>query len=203
VVGGNLSVAAGVALASKVQGTRQVTVCLFGDGACGAGAFHETLNIAAMWALPLLLVCNNNHLAISTPVQQAVAAANLTDLAGPFGISRESIDGMDVGAVRAAARRAVAYVREEGRPFFLECHSERFAPHSSATRETRAPAAMEALWSRCPILRLQHSLLQSGILTADRLDRIAADVAAEIDAAIAVADAADFPAAEDLLHHVW
>ena len=203
VVGGNLSIAAGVALASKTQATGQVTLCLFGDGACGSGALHETLNLAALWSLPLLLVCNNNQLAISTPVQQGVAAAHLTDLASPFGIARDSVDGMDVMAVRAAARRAVDFVREEGRPFFLECRSERLAPHSSATRETRTPAAMEALWSRCPIAELQRSLRDAGGFAADQLDRITTDVAAEISAAMAAADAAGFPTAEDVALHVW
>ncbi|MES2498086.1 MAG: thiamine pyrophosphate-dependent enzyme [Pseudomonadota bacterium] len=203
VVGGNLSIAAGVALASKMHAAGQVTACLFGDGACGAGVFHETLNLAALWALPLLLVCNNNQLAISTPVQDGVAVARLTDLARPFGIAHDSVDGMDVLAVRAAARRAVDFVREEGRPFFLECRSERLAPHSSATRETRSPAAMEALWSRCPIARIERLLRASGAFGTGELDRIAGDVAAEIDAAMAAADAAGFPAAEDVLHHVW
>jgi len=203
VVGGNLSIAAGVALAGKMHAAGQVTACLFGDGACGAGVFHETLNLAALWALPLLLVCNNNQLAISTPVQEGVAVAHLTDLARPFGIAHDSVDGMDVLAVRAAARRAVDFVREEGKPFFLECRSERLAPHSSATRETRSPAAMEALWSRCPIARIEQSLRASGAYGSGELDRIAGDVADEIDAAMAAADAAPFPAPEDVLHHVW
>src|SRR5450631_2970924 len=102
VVAGNLSVAAGVALAQQQLGTGAVTTCVFGDGACGAGALHETFNVAALWRLPLLLICNNNGYAVSTGVRQGIAAKRLTDLAAPFGIPAASVDGTDVDAVAAA-----------------------------------------------------------------------------------------------------
>ena len=202
VVGGNIAVAAGVALAAQVAADGRLAACLFGDGACGSGALHETMNLAALWQLPLLLVCNNNHLAISTPVERGVAASRLTDLAKPFGIAHASVDGMDAVAVVETAAGAVAHIRAGRGPYFLECHSERFAPHSSATRETRPPAEMAALWARCPIARLRTALLASGELTAARLAAIEAEIGGAVRAALAAADAADFPDPRDLLDDV-
>src|SRR5664279_3014423 len=103
VVGGNLTVAAGVALAAQIQGRSSIVACIFGDGACGSGALHETMNIAALWKLPLLLVCNNNQYSVATPRSEMLAPARLSDLARPFGIPALTVDGMDVLAVRDAA----------------------------------------------------------------------------------------------------
>src|SRR5207244_1115097 len=121
VVGGNLTIAAGVALAAQLRHCSWVVACLFGDGACGAGSLHETLNLAALWKLPLLLVCCNNQYSVSTPVQEALAPKRLSDLAQPFGIRGQTVDGMDAVAVRVAAQAAATGVRAGSGPFFLEC----------------------------------------------------------------------------------
>jgi len=181
VVGGNLSVAAGVALALKLEGKGRIAVCQFGDGACGAGALHETMNIAALWRLPLLLVCDNNGYSVSTPSQVGLAPRRLSDLAGPFGIAATTVDGMDVRAVYHTATEFVAHVRGGHGPGFVEYLSRRFAPHSTSTRETRPAAELAVDRARDPIARLASELAEEGQLSPDAL----AALQHEIDTAIA------------------
>jgi pyruvate dehydrogenase E1 component alpha subunit len=193
VVGGNLSIAAGAALAMQVEGRAGAVVCLFGDGACGAGALHETLNIAALWKLPLVLVCDNNQLSVATPRAQALAPQRLSDLASPFGVRGVTVDGMDVAAVEAAAAGVLVRARAGEGPAFLECLAERFMSHSTATRETRSAAEMAAVRARCPIERLAGELIQAGALDVAGRAALQAEVDAEVARAIAFAEAAPFP----------
>jgi TPP-dependent pyruvate/acetoin dehydrogenase alpha subunit len=188
-VGGNLTVAAGVALALKLEGEGGIAVCQFGDGACGAGALHETMNIAALWRLPLLLVCDNNGYSVSTPSQAGLAPRRLSDLAGPFGIRATTVDGMDVRTVYRTAAEFVAYVRGGSGPGFVEYLSRRFAPHSTSTRETRPAAELAVDRARDPIARLASELAEEGRLSLDALaalqyeiDTAIAQLGAEIDA---------------------
>lgn len=203
VVGGNLTIAAGAALAAQQAGKGQVVLCLFGDGACGSGALHETMNIAALWQLPLVLVCNNNGLSVSTPPERAIAAHPLSSLAAPFGMPHETIDGMDVELVAATASRYVAHARSGSGPAFLECRSERFSSHSSSTRDTRPKAMIEHLRERCPIGVLEQRLIAGGEIDAADLDRIRREVDAEIDVALDAARAAPWPDPEAALVDIW
>lgn len=189
VVGGNLTIAAGVALALQAEGRGRIAVCIFGDGACGSGALHETLNIAALWKLPLVLVCDNNQMAVSTPVSAALAPARLADLAQPFGIPSAQVDGTDLVAVIAAMEPLVARARAGEGPGFLECLSERFSSHSSSTRETRSSAEMDRVRARCPINRLRDRL---GISAGD-FAALEAEVADQVSGAMAFAEASPFP----------
>lgn len=189
VVGGNLSIAAGVALAASREGRGAIVACLFGDGACGAGALQETLNLAALWRLPLLFVCDNNQISVTTPAAEALAPARLADLARPFGMPAETVDGMDVLAVKAAADALAARARAQEGPAFLECVSERFASHSTGTRETRAPEALAAILARCPIRRLERTLLASGEADDATLIAQCARVDKVVAAAVAFAEA--------------
>ncbi len=192
VVGGNLTIAAGVALA--MQGRRPgIVACVFGDGACGSGALHETMNLAALWKLPLLLVCDDNGWSISTPREAALAPRRLSDLATPFGIPGETVDGMDVVAVRDAALRFAAHVRSGAGPAFLACRSERFSPHSTATRETRSDDEMAAVRARCPILRETARLEAAGVLDAARRAALESEVDAIVAEAGRHADASPMP----------
>lgn len=197
VVGGNLTIAAGVALGFATERRPGAVVCMFGDGACGSGALHETLNIAALWRLPLVLVCNNNQMSISTRRSDALAAARLSDLAAPFGVPGVTVDGMDVLAVRTAAAEFVAAARNGGGPALLECLSERFSPHSTSTRETRSASELEAIRKRCPIARLAAGL------GAETVKELEADVEAEVTAAVNFADKAPFPHPSEALADVW
>jgi TPP-dependent pyruvate/acetoin dehydrogenase alpha subunit len=193
VVAGNLSIAAGVALALQTQGQGGVVACLFGDGACGAGVLHETLNIAALWKLPLVLVCDNNQLSVSTGRFDALAPVLLSDLAKPFAIPGVTVDGMDVLAVREAAAGFVERARSGEGPSFLECVSYRFSPHSTATRETRPERTMKLIRQFCPIRTLSLRLISEGVLSDDALAAMQADVDAEIAAAEAFAEASPYP----------
>lgn len=193
VVAGNLTIAAGVALAAQAEGEGRIVACVFGDGACGAGALHETLNIAALWKLPLLLVCDDNGLSVSTPREQTLAPARLADLAAPFGVPGVSVDGCDVLAVRQAALTAAERARAGQGPSFLDCAAERFFSHSTGTRETRSAEQMAAARARCPIERLSRQLLDQGAIDAAGLAALQASIDAEIAAAIAFAEASPFP----------
>jgi pyruvate dehydrogenase E1 component alpha subunit len=202
VVGGNLSIAAGVALAMQSRGEGRVAVCIFGDGACGAGALHETLNIAALWKLPLVLVCDNNQLSVATPRAEALAPQRLSDLAAPFGVPGLTVDGMDAEAVQAAAAAFLERARAGQGPAFLECPSERFATHSTATRETRSLEAMAQVRERCPIERLARTLTQAGSLDAAARAALQADVEAEVAGALAFALESPLPRPEEALADV-
>lgn len=203
VVAGNLTVAAGVALAMKRTASNDVAACIIGDGAAAAGSLHETLNLASLWQLPLLVVINNNQIAISTPTACGVSVRDLADLAGPFCIQAAKVDGIDVLGVRAAAITALAHIRAGKGPYLLEIRSERFFPHSSSTRETRPPGEIARVRARCPIdflARRSDALLQDG---AEMLEQLAAGVEADVAAAFLEADAASYPMVEEALELVW
>ena len=197
VVAGNLSIAAGVALALQARRDRSIAVCMFGDGACGAGVLHETMNIAALWQLPLLLVCDNNLYSVSTPVAAALAPQRLSDLAAPFGIEACTVDGMDVRVVRDAAVALTDHVRNGDGPAFLECVSRRFASHSTSARETRGQQELAADRQLDPITRLENALLSEGALCAQSAQALREQVRARVIAACAFAEASPFPVPDE------
>ncbi len=193
VVGGNLSIAAGVALAQQQLGTGAVALCLFGDGACGQGALHETMNLSALWKLPLVLVCSNNGYAVSTRVEDALACARLSELARPFGIAAQDADGADLDAVHAAVSSAVRAAREGRGPQFVVLDCARLGAHSTLTREERPAELMTLLRGRDPLLLAEARLRARGLLDDAASARIDAEVAREIEAAVAFAAAAPWP----------
>jgi pyruvate dehydrogenase E1 component alpha subunit len=203
VVGGNISIAAGVALARQLAGAPGIVAVLFGDGACGEGIVHETLNMAAIWRLPLLFVCNNNQLSVATSRRAALAPKLLSDIARPFGIRSETVDGMNVTTVAAAAAAAAAHVRAGGGPAFLECVSWRFRRHSTTARETRSDAELAAMQAQCPIERQRAALLSAGQLHAADIEALEHDVAATVSAAMAAAQGAPFPSPAEALDDVY
>ncbi|MEP7208393.1 MAG: thiamine pyrophosphate-dependent dehydrogenase E1 component subunit alpha [Casimicrobiaceae bacterium] len=202
VVAGNIGIAAGVALASQQTAPGTVVACIFGDGACGAGVLHETMNIAALWKLPLILVCDNNQWSVTTARSAALAPAALADLARPFGIPAASVDGMDVLAVRTAVAQAAERARGGEGPSFVECSAERFGSHSTATRDPRGTAELAAIRERCPIERLARHLERDGSLDARRLDNLEAEIDTLIDAALRFAEASPWPASDQVLTDV-
>jgi pyruvate dehydrogenase E1 component alpha subunit len=202
VVGGNISIAAGVALARKLEGRGAIVAVLFGDGACGAGALHESLNIAAIWKLPLLFVCNNNQLSVSVPRAEALAPENLSDLGKAFRIPSRTVDGMDVQVVAAAAEEAVRSIRNGSGPYFLECLSQRFASHSTTARETRSRAALEDIRLQCPIRREAARLHATGALDAKAEEALENEARERVDKALAFADASPYPEPAEALTDV-
>ena len=201
VVAGNITIAAGVALALQARG-RGIAACMFGDGACGAGALHEAMNIAAVWRLPLLFVCDNNGYSISTPHAATLAPRTLAALAAPFGMPARTIDGMDVEVVRDAAIALVNHVRSGKGPAFLECRSARFATHSTSTRETRPKEELAADRARDPIAVLSARLQAQGHADATQLAAWRDEAQAAAAGALRFADAAPYPAAASVLEDV-
>jgi len=199
VVAGNLSVAAGVALAQQQRGTGAVTCVVFGDGACGAGALHETFNVAALWRLPLLFVCDNNGYAVSTAVGHGIAARQLTDLAAPFGIPASAADGTDVDEVVTAMTEAAKEIRSGGGPRFIEMRCTRMGPHSTATREERPRAEVENFCAADPIGRYEQRLRAQGRLDDAGMAALQRAVATEIEAAERFAADAQWPDCEEAL----
>jgi TPP-dependent pyruvate/acetoin dehydrogenase alpha subunit len=202
VVGGNISIAAGVALAKKMEGKGGFVAVLFGDGASGAGALHETLNMAAIWKLPLLFVCNNNQLSVSASRTDMLAPKKLSDFGTSFGLPARTIDGMDVEAVAEAAKAAAQTLRAGHGPVFLECLSQRFAAHSSMARETRSPAELAEIKTNCPILRQVQRLRTAGAIGADAQETLEKQIQAELAGAFAFADAAPYPLPAEVLTDV-
>ncbi len=193
VVGGNLSVAAGVALAAQMQRTGRIVACLFGDGACGAGALHETLNLAALWQLPLVLICCNNQYSVSTPVRQALKPLQLSELAQPFGVPAQTIDGMDVLQVREAMRVMAGRARAGDGPSFLECIAYRFSAHSTWSRESRPADEVRHWQEHCPIRLLADQLRAANRISATDLAHLQEEVDEEAAAASRFAVAAPYP----------
>jgi pyruvate dehydrogenase E1 component alpha subunit len=199
VVGGNISIAAGVALARKLEGRNDIVAVLFGDGAAGAGALHETLNIASLWKLPLLFVCNNNQYSVSTPRMSGLAPARISDIGSSFGLPAQAVDGMAVSAVTAALAEATNHVRSGKGPAFVECVSIRLLSHSTTARETRSREELAQQWQLCPIKRHIADLK----LDQPAVDAIRRDAAERVEQALAFADGSAFPDASEVLDDVW
>jgi len=202
VVAGNISIAAGVALARQMNNDPGIVVILFGDGASGAGGLYESLNMAKLWNLPLLFVCNNNQLSVSTPREAAVGAKNISDIGGTFGLWTRMVDGLDVEAVAEAAREAVDHIRQGKGPAFLECASIRLRSHSTTARETRSREELAALKLRCPIERYVTYLQEAGHIDDIKTTQLREEALQRAAEAMAFAEASPYPDAAEVLQHV-
>ncbi len=199
IVGGGLPLAIGVALADSTLGRPAVTACFFGDGAVDEGEFHETLNLAALWKLPVLFVCENNLYAMGMAIERAEAETDIARKAAAYRLPSEQIDGMDVIAVEAAARRAVASIRERGGPFFLECKTYRFRAHSMFDAQLYRPKAEVEAWrAKGPIVRFRKWLEENHFITGENIAAMEREVDAEIAAAVAFAEAGTLEPLDDL-----
>ena len=204
IVGGGLPVAVGLALADKLQGRPRVTACFFGDGATAEGVFQESLNLAALWQLPVLFACENNLYAMGTALHRAQAQTDLCLKARAQGVPAEAVDGMDVLAVARATDDAVAAIRGGGGPRFLEYRTYRFRAHSMYDPELyRTKAEVEQWRQRDPIPAYSESLKRDGLLTDADVQRIEAGIAAELDDAIRFAEESPWEPAENLLTDVY
>jgi pyruvate dehydrogenase E1 component alpha subunit len=203
IVGGGIPLAVGLALADKLRGERNVTACFFGDGATAEGVFHESLNLASLWKLPVLFICENNRYAMGTVIEREQSQIDLARHAESYAIRAETVDGMDVVAVEIASRHAADFVRETGEPYFLENRTYRFRAHSMYDPELyRSKAEVEDWKKRDPIPFLEAWLRNTGLLHPDDLPRIEAEIAAEIDDAVAYAEAGHWEPVEDLCKDV-
>jgi pyruvate dehydrogenase E1 component alpha subunit len=204
IVGGGLPIAAGLALADHLRGTDRITVCFFGEGAMAEGEFHETMNLAALWRLPVLFVCENNLYAMGTALERSESATDLALKAASYGVASWSVDGMDVEAVEDAARRAVLAIRAGDGPCFVEARTYRFRAHSMYDPELyRERAEVERWKERDPILAAEARLRARGLLDDAGMAALEASVAAEIEEAVAFADAGALEPVTDLLRDVY
>ena len=204
IVGGGLPVAIGLALAEQKRGSDVLTACFFGDGAVAEGEFHESMNLAALWGLPVLFVCENNLYAMGTALAISESETDIEKKAACYRIPAEAVDGMDVIAVEAAARRAIHAVRKSGKPYFLECRTYRFRAHSMFDAQLYRDKAEVQDWrQKGPIGRLMGWLETNQMIHPDDAPKIDAEVDAEIAEAIAFAEAGTLEPVEQLTRFVY
>ncbi len=204
IVGGELSLAPGVALAQKMLGRPGIVTVFFGDGAAGEGIFHEALNLAAVWQLPVLFVCENNDWQAFVHRRETMLGERIAALAAPHGVASATVDGNDVEAVRAAALQATATIRDRGQPFLLETATYRLRGHFEPDDQAYVDAGELAAWqARDPIARLKAQLAARHGFTERDFAGLEARVAARIDAAVAFAEASPWPDAAELLTDVF
>lgn len=190
IVGGGLPIAVGLALAAKMQHEPRVTACFFGEGAVAEGAFHESMNLAALWRLPVLFVCENNLYAMGTALSRSESQIDLTKKAASYGVATGHVNGMNVLAVHDAAQQAVAFVRDRQLPFFLELHTYRFRAHSMFDPELyRDKQEVERWKEHDPIHAFADRLKAAQMMEEADLERLDAQALQEVDAAVAFADA--------------
>jgi len=203
VVAGNLPLAAGAAWAAQVRGDATISVAFFGDGATGAGVFHETVNLAVLWKLPILFVCENNGYAEFTSREEHSNVGHVSAFAAPYGMPARTIDGNDLRVVHAAAGEAIAGVRGGSGPYLLECMTYRLAGHYVGdTQQYRSKEEMAAMKDKDPIQRLNRHLREQGIAESD-LSRIEEEVRREVLAAVEGARAAARPDPSTVLEYVY
>ncbi len=204
IVGGGLPLAVGLALADRLAGRPGVTACFFGEGAAAEGEFHESLNLAALWQLPVLFICENNLYAMGTALDRSESETDITSKASSYRIEAQSVDGMDVLAVEQAARTAIDAIRAGGGPRFLQCLTYRFRAHSMFDPELyRSKEEVEQWKERGPIVTFIPRLREAGYLDDETLAVLERKVAEEVEASVAFADSGTWEPVEGLEKDVY
>lgn len=204
IVGGGLPLAAGLALADKMQQSSQVTCCFFGEGAVAEGEFHETLNMASLWKLPVLFLCENNSYAMGTALKLSESETDISKKAAGYNIESAHVDGMNVLAVNEAAKEATDYIRRYSRPYFLECRTYRFRAHSMFDAELyREKSEVETWKQKDPILTFSTALIESELIDESDIKQIEAEVGQEIEQAVAFAERGTWEPVEELMRFVY
>lgn len=204
IVGGQIGVATGMAFAAKYQNTDKVTVCFFGEAAVNQGIFHESLNMAQLWKLPCIYICENNQYGMGTSQERAMSIRDIAKKADSYGMANEFVDGMDVLAVRAATQRAIKRAREESLPTLLEVRCYRYMGHSMSdpgNYRTRDEIAKHR--ERDPVHLFTESLREAGIINDKVYDKIEARAKDAVDAAVKFAEESPFPDESELLTDVY
>jgi pyruvate dehydrogenase E1 component alpha subunit len=204
IVGGGLPLAVGLGLAEKLRGTRNVSVCFFGEGAAAEGEFHESMNLAALWRLPVLFLCENNLYAMGTALARSESQTDIQAKAAAYGVRAAAVDGMDVLAVEQAAREAVEHARSGQGPMLLEMRTYRLRAHSMFDAQLyRDKAEIEEWRARGPLTTLTTRLKAQGLLTEDDFQSLLREADAEVAAAVEFAAAAEWEPVSDLARHVY
>jgi pyruvate dehydrogenase E1 component alpha subunit len=204
IVGASVGIALGSALAAQLRGDERIAVGVFGDGGANTGRVWESANLAAVWQLPLLMVCENNQYAVQTPIRDTLAGSTIADRAVAFGVPAVRVDGQDVGAVYRAVRDARRSAVAGGGPAFIEVVTYRYLGHSTGEAQDYRPQSEVDDWRdhRDPIARLSDSLVAGGVLSPDDIATIAAEADAEVAAAVMFATDSPWPELADALGHV-
>jgi TPP-dependent pyruvate/acetoin dehydrogenase alpha subunit len=204
IVGGELSLATGVGLSLQMQASDAIAVCFFGDGAACEGIFHESLNLAAVWNLPVLYVCENNQWQAFVHRKETMLIDKIATRASAYGVESRTVDGNDVEAVHAVASEAAGYVRSQRKPFLLETYTYRARGHFEPDDQSYVDAAELASWrARDPIAALKKKLLERKVVTQAELDALAERVTHKIEAASGFATNSPYPGPEDLTTDVY
>jgi pyruvate dehydrogenase E1 component alpha subunit len=204
IVGGGLPLATGLALAETMRGTRNLAACFFGEGAAAEGEFHECMNLAALWKLPVLFLCENNLYAMGTALARSESQADIQAKAAAYAVRAAAVDGMDVFAVEAAMRSAAEHARAGRGPALLEFRTYRFRAHSMFDAQLyRDKAEVEEWRQRGPIIRLTTRLKAAGLMTEDDFQRLQHEADAEVQAAVEFAAAAEWEPVGELARHVY
>ncbi len=205
IVGAGLPIATGAAVAAQLEKKGNVAAVFFGDGACNEGEFHEALNLAGIWKLPLLFVCENNRYGVNTPASYAMSAKDITRIPEAYHIGNRVVYGNDVETVYHAAGEAIEFLRKGEGPYFLECQTYRWHKHflSKALEDLRPEDEIEAWKAKCPVATFEARLLERGIATPAEIRSIDEAVLARIDAAVAFAVESPYPQPEDALQDVY
>ena len=203
IVAGGLPLAVGLALADKLQQVKRVTACFFGEGAMAEGAFHEAINLAALWHVPVLFCCENNLYAMGTALTRSESQTDLCAKAASYGVPTAKVDGQDIVAVHEAAKNAQAHVRQGKGPFFVEFQTYRYRAHSMFDPELyRAKQEVEEWKTRGPLHTFTARLKAEGKLTEEQFLALDAEVAKEVEDAVAFAEAGSWEPVEDLTRDV-
>ncbi len=204
IVGAGIPIAGGAALSAKMRGTDQVAICFFGDGACNTSRFHEGINLASIWKLPVVYIIENNQYAESTSIRYAANIANLADRAAAYGIPGKPIDGNDVLAVYEAVGEAVARARKGEGPTIIECKTYRWHGHYEGDTMTyRTEEEVEGWMKKDPIPRFRRKLIELGVLTEKEADEIDQAMLKELDEAVRFAEESPLPDPEEALEDVF
>jgi pyruvate dehydrogenase E1 component subunit alpha len=204
IVAGGLPLSIGFGLAEHMRGSDVVTACFFGDGAVAEGEFHESMNLAALWELPVLFVCENNLYGMGTALACSESETDIQKKAACYRITAEAVDGMDVIAVEAATRRAIHSMRETRKPYFLECRTYRLRAHSMYDAQLYRDRSEVDVWRhKEPIVRFQEWLEANHMIHPDDVPRMEVDVDAEIAAAVAFAEAGTWEPVEQLTRFTY
>lgn len=204
IVGGELSLATGVALSTKMLKQDGIVACFFGDGAACEGIFHESLNLASVWELPILYVCENNQWQAYVHRKETMHGDHVSEWAKNYGMASRTVDGNDVEAVHAAAMEAIAYIRKTGKPYLLETWTYRLRGHYEPDDQSYVDATELAEWrGKDPVAMARDRLLQNGTLTADDLAQMEDRISAEVERATAFASGSPFPTPSELTTDVY
>ncbi len=205
IVGGGLPLAVGAGLSAKYRGTDQISVCFFGDGASNQGTFHESINLASVWDLPVIFVCENNQYGEATPLSKVMRIKNIADRASSYGIPGFVIDGMDVIAVNESAKQAVNRARQGKGPTLMECKTYRFEGHcvTDPWERYRSREEVEEWKKKCPIAHFRKILVSRGAFSENELEEIEQEAKRQIEEAVKFAEESPDPDPKSALYDVF